>query len=85
MTAAAAPCEEGSNPTGSSASMEWEAQIEPLLVTPEVAARMLSIGRTTMYELIRIGAIKTVTIGRSRRVPVCELRRLVGQLMGVCE
>ncbi|MGC0317531.1 helix-turn-helix domain-containing protein [Kitasatospora acidiphila] len=38
-------------------------------LTVEEAARRLSIGRTTMYALIRDGEIPTVPIGRLRRVP----------------
>ncbi|MET9483510.1 helix-turn-helix domain-containing protein [Streptomyces sp. NPDC006638] len=41
-----------------------------LAVTVEEAARRLSIGRTTMYALIRDGVVETVPIGRARRVPV---------------
>ena len=33
------------------------------------AARCLSVGRSTMYELINSGAIETVHIGRLWRVP----------------
>jgi excisionase family DNA binding protein len=44
-----------------------------LALTVEEAARRLSIGRTTMYALIRDGAVKTVPIGRCRRVPVQSL------------
>jgi excisionase family DNA binding protein len=40
-----------------------------LLLTVEDAAQRLSIGRTTMYSLISAGAIKSVTIGRLRRIP----------------
>ncbi|MFF2951804.1 excisionase family DNA-binding protein [Kitasatospora sp. NPDC057965] len=47
---------------------------DPTLValTVEEAARRLSIGRTTMYALIRDGEIRTVPIGRLRRVPAEE-------------
>ncbi|WP_369183666.1 helix-turn-helix domain-containing protein [Streptomyces sp. Y1] len=38
-------------------------------LTVEEAARRLSIGRTTMYALIRDGEIETIPIGRARRVP----------------
>ncbi|MET7583707.1 helix-turn-helix domain-containing protein [Streptomyces microflavus] len=41
-----------------------------LAVKVEEAARRLSIGRTTMYGLIRDGVVQTVPFGRSRRVPV---------------
>ncbi|MBW8088597.1 helix-turn-helix domain-containing protein [Streptomyces hygroscopicus subsp. hygroscopicus] len=49
-----------------------EADFDPTLLalTAEEAARRLSIGRTTMYALIRAGAVQTITIGRLRRVPV---------------
>lgn len=40
-----------------------------LLLTVEEAAQRLSIGRTTMYSLVSAGAIKSVTIGRLRRIP----------------
>ncbi|MFF4278749.1 helix-turn-helix domain-containing protein [Streptomyces kronopolitis] len=49
-----------------------EVQFDPTLLalTVEEAARRLSVGRTTMYALIRDGAVETVPIGRLRRVPV---------------
>ncbi|MFJ3235079.1 helix-turn-helix domain-containing protein [Streptomyces sp. NPDC086787] len=49
-----------------------EAEFDPTLLalTVEEAARRLSVGRTTMYALIRDGAVETVPIGRLRRVPV---------------
>lgn len=52
-----------------------------LAVTVEEAARRLSIGRTTMYGLIRDGAIRTVPFGRSRRVPVQALNDYLTQHM----
>ncbi|MGW2281990.1 helix-turn-helix domain-containing protein [Streptomyces sp. NPDC001770] len=50
-----------------------------LAVTVEEAARRLSIGRTTMYGLIRDGAVGTVPFGRSRRVPVQVLSDYLNQ------
>ncbi|MFH9870271.1 helix-turn-helix domain-containing protein [Streptomyces lydicus] len=49
-----------------------EVEFDPTLLalTVEEAARRLSVGRTTMYALIRDGAVETVPIGRLRRVPV---------------
>ncbi|MEU2955422.1 helix-turn-helix domain-containing protein [Streptomyces xanthochromogenes] len=48
------------------------AEFDPTLLalTVEEAARRLCVGRTTMYALIREGAVETVPIGRLRRVPV---------------
>ncbi|MGW3007496.1 helix-turn-helix domain-containing protein [Streptomyces sp. NPDC001219] len=49
-----------------------EVEFDPTLLalTVEEAARRLCVGRTTMYALIRDGAVETVPIGRLRRVPV---------------
>jgi excisionase family DNA binding protein len=51
-----------------------------LLVTPEEAARRLSLGRTTVYELMASGELRSVNIGRCRRVPVSELCSFVARL-----
>jgi excisionase family DNA binding protein len=48
-----------------------------LLVTPEEAARRLSLGRTTVYSLIASGVLESIRIGRLRRVPVAALGRYV--------
>ena len=48
-----------------------------LLLTMIDAARALSIGRTTMYELVAAGEIGVVHIGRSVRVPVDALHAFV--------
>ncbi|MCX4489764.1 helix-turn-helix domain-containing protein [Streptomyces anulatus] len=43
--------------------------IEPLLYTPAEAAEALRLGRSTIYEEIRLGRLRTVQIGRCRRIP----------------
>ncbi len=53
-----------------------------LLLTPEEAARRLSVGRTTIYELMASGELQSVNIGRSRRVPVSSLSVFVSRLVG---
>jgi excisionase family DNA binding protein len=55
---------------------------EQLLVTPEEAARRLSVGRTTVYELMSTGELQSVNIGRCRRVPVSSLALFVNGLIG---
>lgn len=45
-----------------------------LLLTVEDASDVLSIGRTTMFHLIRTGQVPTVRIGRLRRVSMDALR-----------
>jgi excisionase family DNA binding protein len=52
----------------------------PLLLTPEEAATALRIGRTTVYALMKAGALRPVHIGRSCRLPITELARFVDAL-----
>jgi excisionase family DNA binding protein len=51
--------------------------VEKLLLTPEEAAEMLSVGRTTVYDLIRLRTLSSVKIGRLRRIPAHVLREYV--------
>ncbi len=51
-----------------------------LLLTPEQAASSLAIGRTVVYELMRSGALESVRIGTSRRVPADALQEYVDRL-----
>ena len=51
---------------------------ESLLTIKQVAAR-LAIGRTTVYELIAKEELKTVRIGRARRVPESALEQWIAQ------
>jgi excisionase family DNA binding protein len=53
---------------------------ESLLLTPEEAARLLRIGRTTVYALMKAGDLRPVHIGRSCRLPRAELERYVNRL-----
>lgn len=52
----------------------------PLLLTAEQAARMLHVGRTTLYALIKDGQLHAVHIGRSCRLTRAELLRYVHRL-----
>lgn len=51
-----------------------------ILLTVEAAASQLSIGRTTMYALIKAGAVESVLVGRLRRVPADALARYLERL-----
>ena len=53
---------------------------EPLLLTPEEAAHVLRIGRTTLYALMKAGDLRPVHIGRSCRLSRAELERYVRHL-----
>lgn len=48
---------------------------ERLLLRVDEVAKLLSLGRSKTYELIAAGALPTVRLGRSVRVPVEALRR----------
>lgn len=50
------------------------------LVTVEVAASLLSMGRSKTYELIASGELEAVAIGRSRRVPIDAIDEFVARL-----
>jgi excisionase family DNA binding protein len=54
--------------------------MDKLLLRPEEAAEVLSIGRSRLYELLGSGELVSVRIGTSRRVPAQELVRYVERL-----
>jgi excisionase family DNA binding protein len=54
--------------------------MDKLLLTPEEAGVVLSLGRTTVYGLIARGALRSVRVGRSRRVPMAALKEFVDLL-----
>jgi excisionase family DNA binding protein len=51
-----------------------------VLLTAEEAAERLNIGRTTMFALIKSGAVESVKVGRLRRVPEAALAAYAGRL-----
>jgi len=53
--------------------------IAPLAVRPSEAARMLSIGISRMYKLLRTGALVSYRDGRSRRVVVSSIHEYVAR------
>jgi excisionase family DNA binding protein len=52
-----------------------------LLLTPEEAADRLALSRTTIYELIRKGELRSVKVGRARRIPAGALDDFVNGLL----
>lgn len=52
----------------------------PLLYRPEAAAEALAVSRSRVYELMAAGRLKSVTVGRSRRIPAAALDEFVAQL-----
>ena len=54
---------------------------KPILVSVIEAAQILSIGRTAAWELVRKQKIKSVKIGRTRRVPIVAIQEYIQRLM----
>jgi excisionase family DNA binding protein len=51
--------------------------LEPLLVRVEEAARLLSLSRSTIYEMLDRGELPSVRCGAARRIPLAALRAWV--------
>ncbi|WTO35919.1 helix-turn-helix domain-containing protein [Streptomyces achromogenes] len=56
------------------------ASVDRLLYTPEQAAEALSIGRSTLYELMAKGVVKYIKLGRCRRIRRADLETYVAGL-----
>jgi excisionase family DNA binding protein len=53
---------------------------DPLLLTVEEAAAVLRVGRSTFFELIRVGSLRPIRIGRACRLARTELERYIDEL-----
>ena len=51
-----------------------------LAVSPSEAARLAGIGRTTLYEAIGSGALRSLKIGKRRLITIEALRQWLGGL-----
>ncbi len=58
-----------------------DSNADDIVYTIQEAALRLKIGRTTMYELVMSGQVRTVTIGRLRRVPAKCIEDYVTNLL----
>jgi excisionase family DNA binding protein len=54
--------------------------MEKVLLTPTEAAQALGVGRTKLYELLGSGALASVWIGASRRIPRTAVDAFVAEL-----
>lgn len=54
--------------------------MEKLLVSAEEAAELLGVGRSTIYDLMRMRVLPSVKIGRARRIPLSALQVFVERL-----
>ena len=52
-------------------------QVEPLLITVNEGARMLSVGRTLLYKLMDKGVLGYVKIGKARRLRLSDLEHFI--------
>ena len=52
---------------------------EPLLLTPEEAAELLHVGRTTVYGLMGSGELVSIRVGGARRVPRREVDAFIAR------
>lgn len=57
--------------------MSGQQPVEPLCVRVNDAARMIGVGRTKLYELISIGELETIKIGKATRITTASLHKLV--------
>jgi excisionase family DNA binding protein len=53
---------------------------QPLLLRVEEAARLLSLSRSKVYELIGSGRLRVVHVDRSLRVPMDSINEFIGSL-----
>lgn len=58
-----------------------ESVAENVMLTVDEAAKWLRIGRTTAWGLVKSGELRSVLIGRLRRVPAAEVHAYAAQLM----
>lgn len=55
--------------------------MEKILLTANEAAEVLGVGKSTVYDLMRLRLLRSVQIGRSRRIPVDACREMVDRLL----
>ncbi|PWU53380.1 transcriptional regulator [Micromonospora globispora] len=56
--------------------------LDKLCYTAREAATLLSVSRTKVYELLASGQLRSIRIGRSRRIAADELRRFISAQEG---
>jgi len=55
---------------------------DSLVLTPIETAKLLRIGRGTVYEQIRLGVIPSIRLGRRILVPRCALMEMLETVKG---
>jgi len=57
--------------------------LAPLAHTVPDACQRLGVSRTTLYELIGSGSIRSFKVGARTLIPESELRKFVAEKMGI--
>lgn len=52
--------------------------MEPLALSINDTAKVLSLGRTSVYALIRGGRLETIKLGRRTLIKAASVRRIMG-------
>ena len=52
---------------------------KPLAVSVKIACKLVGVGNTTMWALIKSGRVKTISIGRRRLVIYASLESLMSE------
>ncbi len=55
-------------------------QSTPMLLTAEDVAERTNLGRSTIYALLKSGELKSVKVGRARRIPAAALDEFIANL-----
>jgi hypothetical protein len=53
--------------------------LDPLVVSPKVAWKMLACGNTRGYELLAAGELESYKDGRSRKITLASIKALVAR------
>lgn len=49
-------------------------------VRPDEAAKMIGVGRDTVYTLMRSGRLRSIKVGRIRLIPVAAIDELLSRI-----
>jgi excisionase family DNA binding protein len=66
-------------------SLTREEEVEPLVVKPKVAWKLLACSNTRGYELIAAGELESFRDGRSRKITVASIHRYIAQRLAAAE
>ena len=53
--------------------------MDRLLLKVEEAAQLTGLGRSKLYEILASGQLRSITVGRARRIPADALREWIAE------